>query len=125
MKGKKLTIKIIIMLLVLFAICLASDNVKAFTLTLTPRPERNAIQLDWDSPEGNLYKVWQLKPGDIEYQTISAIDVYNYSEKVQVLNIHPNAGEQVSFTTYDGEKINIAKSRKFKKMDGRTKFRRY
>lgn len=125
MQGKEKTVKIIVMLIVLFEICLISSNVKAFSLALTPLPDQNAIQLDWDSPEGNLYKVWQLKPGDIEYQSISTLSVENTTEKTIVLNLYPTdsnggssslwpIGQNVTFTTYDGETLTLPKSANLK-----------
>lgn len=121
MLGKGKTTRIIVMFIVLFAICLVSNNVKAFSLKLTPLPERNAIQLDWKGEKNNYYKIWQLKPGDYQYHSISAIDVYNTKEKVQVLNIYPTnydgeygVKETVTFSTYDGERLTLAKSANLK-----------
>lgn len=109
-KTKSKSIKLIIMLIVILGICFTCNNVKAFVLTLTPQPDRNAIQLEWEGDKDGRYKIWQLKPGDIEYHSISAIDVYTTQLKTQVLNVHPDQGEWISFNTYDGESITVRKS---------------
>lgn len=115
MNATKSKIKIIVLFAIMLGICIISSKVHAFSLTLTPQPDKNAIQLDWDSPEGDIYKVWQLKPGAVEYQSISTMDVYTTTEICQVLNVYPNCGELISFTTYDGENISIVKAGNTKK----------
>ena len=69
-RKQNLKIKLITMLFITIVLCLLEFNVKAFTLTLTAQPDKNAIKLDWNSPKGQVYKIWQLKPGDTEYQSI-------------------------------------------------------
>lgn len=71
----------------------------------------NYIRLDWSlaDTKNKTYKVFQKKPGSTEFQSISSTN-FNSAKQVKVLNIHPNAGETISFTTWDGENITIPKS---------------
>lgn len=92
----------------------AESNVSTladFSLTGKSIASGNYIRLDWSlaDTKNKTYKVFQKKPGSTEFQSISSTN-FNSTKQVKVLNIHPNTGDAISFRTWDGEDITIAKS---------------
>ena len=72
--------------------------------------DEDAIQLDWtavDQTEPYTYQVYSKKPTLTEFQSISAVDL---EQEVRVLNIHPDAGNYVTYTTWDGTTRTIKQS---------------
>ena len=83
-------------------------------LTLTPKPETNNIHLKWTGPQNSSYKVYQKKPGSINFETIGLTDFSNNAtdEEVKVLNIYPqesNADGRLWPTLNPSDVANIAK----------------
>lgn len=82
----------------------------AFTLQGRVDRENNAIFLEWsisDKSEPYTYKVYQKKEGSEEFQSISTADL---KEQVKVLNVYPEAGPDITYTTWDGTKRTIQKA---------------
>lgn len=81
-----------------------------FSFQVKVDKDNNAIDLSWSEPdkkEPYVYKVYQKKEGDSEFQSISTADL---KERVHVLNVYPGVGPDISYTTWDGEKRTIPKS---------------
>ena len=90
-------------------------NIDIPVLTSQDNPDENMIRLDWtlnDATE-KTFKVYQKKPGSSTFQTISSTNLNN-GEQVKVLNVHPNVGSQITYTTWDGEVITDVKSASLK-----------
>ena len=72
--------------------------------------KNNLIKLNWNMKNlnDNLYKVYQLKEGDKDYQTIGNTDI-DKNQKVKVLNVYPNDDSYIpklpSFKTWKGENV--------------------
>ena len=85
-------------------------------LTSNVMSKDNYINLNWTLNDYNnkTYKVYQKKEGSDEFQTIGATN-FDTSEQVKVLNVYPNTGSAISFTTWDGETVTTNLSGSLKK----------
>lgn len=65
-------------------------------LKATVDTTNNKIRLDWDMDDTNAktFKVYQKKPGNNTFQTISTTN-FDVSKQVKVLNIYPNVGNHL------------------------------
>lgn len=82
----------------------------AFTIQGRVDRENNGIFLEWnisDKSEPYTYRVYQKKEGSSEFQSISTADL---KERIRVLNVYPGTGSNISYTTWDGERVTIPKS---------------
>lgn len=82
-----------------------------FTLTATPHGAQDYISLSWTKPTSDqnyTYQLYQKKPGSSEFQTIPA------KSTAKVLNVYPNIGEMITFTTYYGQQFTLPKAASLK-----------
>lgn len=77
-------------------------KLESLTLTAQAKPSENMIRLDWTDLSDNFYQVYQKKEGDSDFKTIG-----RSLEAVQVLNVYPKNGNQLSFTTWDNEQVTV------------------
>jgi len=80
---------------------------KRLTLKATPNHNENYIQLEWemkDKTQPYSYQIFQKKDGDDVPQSIQA------KETVKVLNVYPNVGPRIKYTTWDGTIRDLPKS---------------
>ena len=82
-------------------------------LTAKAKPSQNMIRLDWTEMEESTYKLYQKKPGNTEFQSISST-TFDPNSKVRVLNVHPNKGSVTTCTTWDGEQVSVPASANLK-----------
>ena len=85
-------------------------------LTVTPNNSENYVRLDWtmNDLKNKLFKVYQKKETGTTFESISTTN-FESIEKVNVLNIYPGNGENITFTTWDGETCTLPKSASLKK----------
>ena len=86
------------------------------TLTAQAKPNDNMIRLDWSLSDlsNKAFKIYQKKENSNEFQSIGATNFEN-GKQIKVLNIHPNMGDTITYTTWDGETITDVKSSSLKK----------
>ena len=82
------------------------------------KPNNNMVRLDWtlNDTSSKKFKVYQKKEGSNEFQSIGATNFEN-GKQVKVLNIYPNDGNTISYTTttWDGETVTLPISASLKK----------
>lgn len=85
------------------------------TLKVEGKNLENMVRLDWSMGDikDKTFKVYQKKPGSDNFQSISSTN-FEDSKQVTVLNIHPNVGDKITFTTWDGETLTLPKSASLK-----------
>ena len=85
-------------------------------LTAQAKASENLVRLDWNLSDltNKKFKVYQKKDGSNIFQTIGATD-FNSTKQVKVLNVHPNVGGTITYTTWDGETITDTKSASLKR----------
>lgn len=85
------------------------------TLKVEGKNLENMVRLDWSMGDikDKTFKVYQKKPGSDNFQSISSTN-FEASKQVTVLNIHPNVGDKITFTTWDGETLTLPKSASLK-----------
>lgn len=78
------------------------ENLNIPTLTATPNPSENFINLKWSLKNDNYYtyQLYQQKPNSTEFNSISMTNISD-EKKVKVLNIYPTAksGENIPLKT--------------------------
>lgn len=81
-------------------------NLKATADTLN-----NAVDLKWDAMSKGKqpfrYQAYQKKPGSEDFQSISAVDLNN---QVKVLNVYPDFGDNITYTTWNGTRRTVKKA---------------
>lgn len=112
-KSKKVfsLITAISLLLPSIFIPLSVSAASSVNLTSTVAPNGEYVRLNWNVPDTSqkyTYQVFQKKPSDSVFQTIPA------KESVRVLNVYPNAGDNINFTTYKGENLTLPRSASLK-----------
>lgn len=98
---------------IVFSLLTPTIHVEAagFTLTATPHGAQDYISLSWTKPTSDqnyTYQLYQKKPESSEFQTIPA------KSTAKVLNVYPNVGEMISFTTYYGQQYTLPKAASLK-----------
>lgn len=59
------------------------------------------VKLNWTNYGSDyIYKVFQKGPNSSEYESISTVDFTNTTEKIKVLNIYPNVGNNLKKMGY-------------------------
>jgi len=90
-------------------------------LTAQVNDKRDSIHLEWSLTDktNKQFRVFQKKPGDTEYQSISMTN-FSATKQVRVLNIYPDSKNmpvpgKTKFTTWDGETLTLPNSALLKK----------
>ena len=86
------------------------------TLTAKSMGKDNYVRLDWslNDSSNKTYMLFQQKDGSNDFLSISSTN-FESIERVNVLNIYPGNGENITFTTWDGETCTLPKSASLKK----------
>ena len=86
-----------------------------FNLIATANNNNNSIRLDWTLPDATnkTFKVFQKREGSSTFQSISSTNFDN-GKQIKVLNVYPNYGIKVNYTTWDGEKMSLPKGASLK-----------
>ena len=108
----KKNINIIIIFIFIF-ICITGAVLAAASITLEVETNGDTATLTWENSDTvDVYNYSIERKRNLEEYK----EIYNASAKpVKVLNVHPNIGDNISFTTHDGERVNITKSGSLKK----------
>lgn len=95
---KRTIVGLMVLTLLVSSLKVSANNTRLI-LSATPNHAENYIHLDWemnDNSQPYSYQIQQKREGETEYQTIPA------KETAKVLNIYPEIGSNITYTTWDG-----------------------